>query len=163
VRSLHSDDAATPAPSLSGLTTTAKALYSVLLWQMTERPLIVVVDGNNEAEALYQSLATFYNLLVSASDATVRSPYPRSTPCPCRTCRRTPRSASSAPSALWRWPRRVPITVMPVASALLRLEPPDFYRQLALTLRRRRTTARRRSGAPGEHRLRAARSGGNGG
>src|SRR5262249_47907858 len=37
---------------------------------------------------------------------------------------------------LWRLAiRRVPITVMPVASALLRLQPADYYRQLALTLR----------------------------
>src|SRR5262249_2772511 len=37
---------------------------------------------------------------------------------------------------LWRLAtRRVPITVMPVASAMLRLQAPDYYRQLALTLR----------------------------
>jgi transcription-repair coupling factor (superfamily II helicase) len=37
---------------------------------------------------------------------------------------------------LWRLAtRRVPITVMPVAAALLRVERPDFYRQLALHLR----------------------------
>src|SRR6476659_6245562 len=32
--------------SLSGLTTAAKALYSVLLWQLSGRPLVIVVDGN---------------------------------------------------------------------------------------------------------------------
>ena len=37
---------------------------------------------------------------------------------------------------LWRLAtQRVPITILPVASALLRIEPADFYRQLALTLR----------------------------
>ena len=38
--------------ALSGLTTTAKAVYLTLIWQATERPLIVVVDGNKQAEAL---------------------------------------------------------------------------------------------------------------
>src|SRR5205823_685421 len=34
-----------PGPfSLSGLTPTAKALYLVLLWQTTERPLVVITD-----------------------------------------------------------------------------------------------------------------------
>ncbi len=38
--------------------------------------------------------------------------------------------------ALWRLAsERVPVTVTPVAAALLRTETPDFYRQLALTLR----------------------------
>ena len=56
--------------------------------------------------------------------------------CPASACRRTPRSASSAPWALWRLAtERVPITVTPVASALLRIEPAEFYRQLALKLR----------------------------
>ncbi|MBV8551796.1 MAG: transcription-repair coupling factor [Acidobacteriaceae bacterium] len=37
---------------------------------------------------------------------------------------------------LWRLSaQKVPITIVPVASALLRTEPADFYRQLALTLR----------------------------
>ena len=36
--------------SLSGLTPTAKALYLVLLWQVTERPMLVVADNNQHAE-----------------------------------------------------------------------------------------------------------------
>ena len=164
MRSLHSDDAAAPAPSLSGLTTTAKALYSVLLWQMTERPLLIVVDGNKQAEALYQALATFFNLLISASDRTGRFPCPRSTCCPCRTCRRTPRSASSAPSALapGHAPRphhRDAGGVRAAARRAARFLPAACPH----AARGRRDSARRRGGAPGEHRLRAARAGGNGG
>src|SRR5260370_17761022 len=52
--------------SLSGLTTTAKALYLVLLWQATERNLIVVVDGNKEAETLGELVETFFELLVTS-------------------------------------------------------------------------------------------------
>ena len=54
--------------SLSGLTTTAKAVYAVLLWQMTERPLAIVVDGNKQAEALFEALDTFYSLLIPGRD-----------------------------------------------------------------------------------------------
>jgi hypothetical protein len=52
--------------SLSGLTTTAKALYIVLLWQATERNVIVVVDGNKQAEALGELVDTFFDLLVTS-------------------------------------------------------------------------------------------------
>ena len=52
--------------SLSGLTTTAKALYSVLLWQAVERPLMIVVDGNKQAEALSEAVETFFDLLVTS-------------------------------------------------------------------------------------------------
>ena len=34
---------------LSGLTLTAKAIYSVLLWQVTGRPLLIVTDGEPTA------------------------------------------------------------------------------------------------------------------
>ena len=47
--------------TLSGLTTTAKALYSVLLWNSTSRPLIVVVDGNKQGEALAEGVQTFFS------------------------------------------------------------------------------------------------------
>jgi len=56
------------AVSLSGLTTTAKAIYCVLLWQLTERPVAIVVDGNKQAEALFEAVETFYNLLASGRD-----------------------------------------------------------------------------------------------
>src|SRR5260370_25481720 len=49
--------------SLSGLTTTAKALHLVLLWQATERNLIVVVDGSKEAKTLGELVETFFDLL----------------------------------------------------------------------------------------------------
>jgi transcription-repair coupling factor (superfamily II helicase) len=50
--------------SLAGLTPTAKALHAVLLWQVTERPLIVVADGNQRAEVLTELTATFFDLLI---------------------------------------------------------------------------------------------------
>ena len=52
--------------AVSGLTTTAKAVYSVLLWQLLNRSLIIVVDGNKQAEALTEAIETFFALLVIA-------------------------------------------------------------------------------------------------
>ena len=138
VRSLlaaHEGDAS-PHLGLSGLTTTAKALYAVLLWQALERPLVIVVDGNREAEALAESIETFFELLVSGRGI----PHPQLLPAldvlPGQ--RLSPHAEISQQRArsLWRLATEpVPLTITPVASALLRTEPADFYRQLALTLR----------------------------
>ncbi|MBV9746113.1 MAG: hypothetical protein JO099_20325, partial [Acidobacteriia bacterium] len=49
--------------SLSGLTTTAKALYSVLLGHHSGRSLLVITDGNKQAEALWEAVETFFALL----------------------------------------------------------------------------------------------------
>ncbi len=120
--------------SLSGLTTTAKALYLVLLWQLTERNIIVVVDGNKEAETLGELVDTFFDLLVTSD-----LPRPQTIPAldvlPWQ--RLSPHSEISEQRAVGLWrlaSRKTSITITPAASALLRTEPADFYRQLALTL-----------------------------
>ena len=38
----------------------------MLLWQATERNLIVVVDGNQEAETLGELVETFFDILVAS-------------------------------------------------------------------------------------------------
>jgi transcription-repair coupling factor (superfamily II helicase) len=121
--------------SLSGLTTTAKALYLVLLWQATERNLMVVVDGNKEAETLSELVETFFDLLVTSD-----FPRPQTLPAfdvlPMQ--RLSPHSEISEQRAVGLWrlaSRKTTITVAPVASALFRTESAEFYRQLALTLR----------------------------
>ncbi len=121
--------------SLSGLTTTAKALYIVLLWQATERNIVVVVDGNKQAEALGELVDTFFDLLVTSD-----LPRPQTIPAldvlPGQ--RMSPHDEISAERAIGLWrlaTRKTSITITPVASALLRTEAADFYRQLALTVR----------------------------
>src|SRR5580698_7141275 len=121
--------------SLSGLTTTAKALYIVLLWQATERNLIVVVDGNNQADVLTDLVDTFFDLLVTSD-----LPRPQTIPAldvlPAQ--RMSPHREISEQRAIGLWrlaSRKTSITITPVASALLRTEAAEFYRQLALTLR----------------------------
>ncbi len=150
--------------SLAGLTTTAKALYIVLLWQATERNLIVVVDGNNQADALTELVDTFFDLLITSD-----LPRPQTIPAldvlPAQ--RMSPHSEISEQRAIGLWrmaSSKTSITITPVASALLRTEAAEFYRQLALSLRvGRRDSAAGSAGAPGKHRLRKARPGGNGG
>jgi len=121
--------------ALSGLTTTAKALYLVLLWQATERNLMVVVDGNKQAEARAELVDTFFDLLVT-------SDFPRPQIIPAfdvlPTQRLSPHSEISEQRAVGLWrlaSRKTTITITPVAAALLRTESAEFYRQLALTLR----------------------------
>ena len=121
--------------SLSGLTTTAKALYLVLLWQLTERNLVVLVDGNKEAETLGELVGTFFDLLVTSD-----FPRPQTIPSPdvLPWQRLSPHSEISEQRAVGFWrlaSGKTTITITPVASALLRTEPAEFYRQLALTLR----------------------------
>ncbi len=122
--------------SLSGLTTTAKAIYTVLLWQMTERPLAIVVDGNKRAEELFEALETFYTLLVPSRESAGPQLLPALDVLPLQGMSPHAEICEQRAIGLWRLAtRRVPITIMPVASALLRIESGDFYRQLALNLR----------------------------
>jgi transcription-repair coupling factor (superfamily II helicase) len=125
-----------PPLAVSGLTLTAKALYTVLLWQGLERPVLVVVDGNRQAEAFSESIETFFQLLASGRGI----PHPQLLPAlevlPAQ--RLSPHAEISAQRAIGLWrlaAERVPITVTPIASALLKTEPAEFYRQLALALR----------------------------
>ena len=121
--------------SVSGLTTTAKAVYSVLLWQTLNRPLIIVVDGNKQAEALTEALETFFGLLV-AGDRPGPQLLPALDVLPLQNLSPHAEICEQRAIGLWRLAtQRAPITVLPVASALLRIHPGDFYRQLALKLK----------------------------
>jgi transcription-repair coupling factor (superfamily II helicase) len=122
--------------SVSGLTTTSKALYTVLLWQAVERPLIFVADGNKQAEAIAEAVDTFYDLLVAGRGVPRPQLLPALDVLPNQ--RMSPHAEISEQRAIGLWrlaTERVPVTVTPVASALLRTERPEFYRQLALRLR----------------------------
>ena len=121
--------------TVSGLTTTAKAVYSVILWQSLSRPLIVVVDGNKEAEALSEALETFFALLAS-DDRFGPQLLPALDVLPLQNLSPHAEICEQRAVGLWRLTtQRAPITVLPVASALLRIQPAEFYRQLALKLR----------------------------
>jgi transcription-repair coupling factor (superfamily II helicase) len=124
--------------SLSGLTLTAKALYLVLLWNAIERPLLVVVDGNKQADTLSELIDTFFGLIGANAGGLAPQVIPALDVLPAQNL--SPHSEISEQRAVGLWrlaTKSVPITVTPVASALLKTEGRDFYRQLALTLRLR--------------------------
>ncbi len=135
VRRLYTEDA--PAITLAGLTGTAKALYIVLLWQAVERPLLVVTEGPRQAEALWETVQTFFNLL--AADARTGRPQllPALDVLPFQHLAPHTEISEERAVGLWRLAsERVPVTITPVAGALLRTETADFYRQLTLQLRK---------------------------
>lgn len=122
--------------SISGLVNTAKALYLVLLYQATEKPLFVLVDGNKQAETLHESVEALFHLLFEGRDLPAPLLIPALDVLPHQRLSPHNEIAEERAVGLWRLSaQRVPITIAPVAAALLRTESADFYRQLALTLR----------------------------
>lgn len=122
--------------SLSGLVGTAKALYLVLLYQATERPLLVITDGNREAETLLETTEVFFDLLLAGRNLPAPLLLPALDVLPHQ--HMSPHNEISEKRAVGLWrlaTQTIPITIVPVASALLRVETADFYRQMALTLR----------------------------
>lgn len=122
--------------SLSGLVGTAKALYLALLYQATERPIFVLVDGNKEAETLLETTEVFFDLLLGGRNLPAPQLIPALDVLPHQ--RMSPHSeiAEKRAVGLWRLATStIPITIVPVAAALLRIEGAEFYRQLALPLR----------------------------
>ena len=122
--------------SLSGLSVTAKALYLVLLHQLTERPLLVVTDGSKQAEALCEAVSTFFHVIMPSADRGTPELLPALDVVPGQGISPHAEILESRASGLWKLAtRRTPIAITPIPSALLRVEPASFYRQLALTIR----------------------------
>ena len=120
---------------LSGLTTTAKAVYSVLLWQTTAKPLIIVVDGSKQAELLSEAVGTLFGLL-AAEDRNSPQLIPSLDVLPMQNLSPHAEICEERAIGLWRLAtQKVPITILPIGSALLRVEPASYYRQLALKLK----------------------------
>jgi len=131
VRRIHKGGRA----SLSGLTNTAKALYCVLLWQACGRPLVVVVDGNKQAEGLTETVQTFFSML-AAEERNGPLLLPALDVLPLQNLSPHAEILEQRAIGLWRLAgQRVPITIMPVTAALLRVAAGEHYRQLALKLR----------------------------
>jgi len=121
--------------ALSGLTTTAKALYSVLLRQSTNKSIIIVVDGSKQAESLFEAVETLFRLL-AAEDRISPQLLPALDVLPMQNLSPHAEICEQRATGLWSLAtQRAPITILPVASALLRIEPNSYYRQLALKLK----------------------------
>ena len=121
--------------SLSGLVSAGKALYLCLLYQALEKPLLVIVDGNKEADTLLEATETFFDLLIDNRDVPRPQLIPALDVLPHQ--RLSPHSEISERRAvsLWRLAtQKLPIAIVPLASALYKTQSAEFYRQLALTL-----------------------------
>lgn len=134
---LHELASRRPGPhSLSGLVPTAKALYAVLLWEATERPVVLVTSSPPEAEKLAELAGAFFEVVARPRGLSGPQLLPAFDVLPFQ--RLSPHSEirEQRAVALWRLATdRAPLTVTPLDAALLRLEPREFYRGLALTLR----------------------------
>ena len=126
-----------PGPfALSGLTPAAKALYLVLAWQATEKPLLVLADGNQRAELLTELCEAFFGLLIARPEAGPPQLLPAWDVLPGQKLSPHTEIAEQRAIGLWRMSTGVaPITIAPVGSALLRVHDPAYYRRLALDLR----------------------------
>jgi transcription-repair coupling factor (superfamily II helicase) len=121
--------------ALSGLTTAAKALYSVLLWHHAGRPVLIVTDGNKQAESISELVETFFSLL-AADNRNGPQLLPALDVLPLQNLSPHAEILEQRAIGLWRLAtERVPITVLPVPAALQRIAPGEYYRQLALRLR----------------------------
>jgi len=104
--------------ALAGLTPTAKALYLVLLWQLTERPLLVFTDGNQSAEALAELTGTFFDLLISRPEAGGPQLLPALDVLPGQKLSPHTEITEQRAIGLWRMAAgKAPITIAPAAAA----------------------------------------------
>jgi len=120
--------------SLSGLTLAAKGLVLALTWDATQRPMLVVTDGNREAEGLLEATNTFLTLLEPEGLRAQLVPPLDVLPHQ----KLTPHSEILEQRAIGLWKlstERAPITIAPVASAMMRVAAPSFYQHLVLVLK----------------------------
>ncbi|MDX1983435.1 MAG: transcription-repair coupling factor [Bryobacteraceae bacterium] len=132
----HSLRAPGAVHAMSGLTRTAKAIYIPLLWQAAQRPLLVITESSKQAEALAESVETFFDLLVGKGAHPRTQLLPAFDVLPGQKLAPHDDIGEQRAVGLWRMAtRKAAITVLPVAAALWRAESPEFYRQLTLTLK----------------------------
>src|SRR5438105_2787475 len=121
--------------SVSGLTTTAKALHIALLHRAAQRPLIVIAD-NRAAEELLPQVRAFAELSGAADPEAVLLlpcldvlPYENQSPHPDIQERRAIVLARMSTGA-------AQIVIVPAAAAAIRLRAAEFYAGLVRTLRK---------------------------
>ncbi len=118
---------------LSGLTATAQAVYLALLQKRTDRPVVLLVATNSAAETLHETVSAVFDRLPSSSSK-------RGAPCVLPAHEVTPFEELSPHAeisekraiALWRMAEgTASIVIAPIAAALLKTAPGDFYKHLA--------------------------------
>jgi transcription-repair coupling factor (superfamily II helicase) len=121
---------------VSGLTSTARAIYIPLLARAARQPVVVIVSDNKAAEALEPMLKAGCDL-TGAIDPALVVRLPAHDVLPFENLSPHPDVQEQRASALWKLATgAVSILIAPVESAALRLFDRDYYAGLALTLRR---------------------------
>jgi transcription-repair coupling factor (superfamily II helicase) len=121
---------------VSGLTPTAKALLFILLQRAIERPVIVVVSDNRAAEELLPVLQGFAELTGAVDTQSIVS-VPARDVLPFQNLSPHPEIQEERAAALWKVASgTASIVVAPVTAAATRLRGPEFYTDLARTVRR---------------------------
>ena len=124
-----------PAPGrlrLSGLNATAKALYLLLLYKLTDRPLVVLVESNSVAEILCETLTAFHDLLDFSKHRGSPFILPAHEVLPYHGQSPHPEVSERRGIGLWRIAEgAASIAVVPIRSALMKVPRKDFLRNLA--------------------------------
>ena len=124
---------------VSGLSSSAKALITVLLQRHAERPFILVVADNRAAEDLLPVLGAFAELTGSADPDSIVS-LPARDVLPFQNLSPHPEIQEERATALWRIATgRASIVVSPVSATTILLRAPEYYADLARILRRGET------------------------
>jgi transcription-repair coupling factor (superfamily II helicase) len=122
--------------SAGGLTLAAKALLAALLWRERRLPVLVVADGNKQAEALHEAIDTLLQLLAPHESTARAQLIPPLDVLPHQ--RLTPHSEilEQRATGLWRiTAKTIAVTVTSISSLMHRVASAQHYRQLVLTLR----------------------------
>src|SRR5215475_5341672 len=121
---------------VSGLSPTAKALLLVLLRRAAERPLIVVVSDNRAMEDLVPVLRGFSELTAACDPESVVS-LPARDVLPFQNLSPHTELQEERATALWKIATgKASIVVSPIAATAILQRSPEYYGDLARTLRR---------------------------
>src|SRR4029077_1530192 len=122
--------------SVTGLSSSAKALIIILLRRRVERPSVLVVADNRAAEELVPVLRAFCELTGAADPESVVS-LPARDVLPFQNLSPHPEIQEERATALWKIATgRAAIVVSPVAATTILVRSADYYADLARVLRR---------------------------
>ena len=125
--------------SVSGVTPTAKALLLALLHRAAWRPFVVVVGDNRAAEELVPVLQGFGELTGAVEPGSVVA-LPARDVLPFQNLSPHPEIQEERAAALWKIASgTASIVVAPVTATAIRLRSPEYYTDLARTIRRAET------------------------
>jgi transcription-repair coupling factor (superfamily II helicase) len=124
---------------VSGLSLSAKALLLVLLRRAAERPLIIVVSDNRVADEFIPILQAFAELTAALEPDSIIS-LPARDVLPFQNLSPHPEIQEERATALWKIASgAASIVVVPVSAATIRLRAPEYYIDLARSVRRGET------------------------